>query len=325
MSEYLFGQSFAALESSDFGRPLNNILLQGVRVHPFARIFRPIAIRLFRAPKWLMSSSEIFKNSIKYNDLIEKVTQAAFNDATKLNTYDDDKTAPSNRTIVHSMLHSNTLNQRDKTFARIKAESMVLIGAGTETTARTLATAIYYILADNAVHERVLAEVRTVMPSSESPLPSVAAVRQLPYLTAVITESLRIAHGVAGRLARIAPEETLYHGSYKIPSGVTFSQSLYLIHTDPAVYPNPWEFHPERFMGEDTRAAKENWRPFGKGTRSCLGINLANAEMFLTIAALIGGVDMKLVGTTLRDVVPVKVSINLLIYSSFLASVKRPP
>ncbi|CZT16509.1 uncharacterized protein RCC_02350 [Ramularia collo-cygni] len=300
ISEYLFGQSFGALDSPDFGRPLNDVLLSGVKVHPFARIFRPLAIAMFRAPRWMMPKSEILESSLKYDRMIGDMTRSAFNDA------ENEKSASHTRTIVHSQLHNDTLDPADRTFERIKSEGMVLVGAGTETTARTLATAIYHILATDAVHKRVLGEVRTVMPSSESPLPSVAQLQQLPYLTAVVNESLRIAHGVAGRLSRIAPDEDLQYGTLKIPRGVTFSQSMYYVHSDSEVYPQPNEFHPERFLGEDSDVAKANLWPFGKGTRSCLGINLAQAELFLTIAMVIGGVDMELVGTTKRDVLPVK-------------------
>ncbi|MCJ1247516.1 hypothetical protein MMC30_004730 [Trapelia coarctata] len=306
ISEYSFGSCFGALDTPDFGRALNNILLKGVKVHPFARIFRPLAIAIFRAPRWMMPKSEILDNSIKYDNLIGNMTRAAYDDATKLESHDNEKTSASQRTIVHSMLNSEGLTAEDKTFARLKADAMVLIGAGTETTARTLATSIYHILANKPVHDRVLEEIRTIMPSSDSPLPPVTAIRQLPYLTAVLQESLRIAHGVAGRLSRIAPEEDLQYGPYKIPRGVTFSQSMYYVHTDPNIFPFPHEFHPERFIGEKAALAKEHLQPFGKGTRNCLGINLAWAELYLTVAAIIGGVNMELVGTTLRDVTPVK-------------------
>ncbi|KAA8645294.1 hypothetical protein EYZ11_003658 [Aspergillus tanneri] len=312
ISEYSFGSSFGALDTPDFGRPLNNVLLKGVKVHPFARIFRPLAIAIFRLPRWMMPNSEILENSIRYDNLIGKMTGAAFDDATRmLTSHNNEKIGASHRTIIHSMLSSDSLQAEDKTFARLKADAMVLIGAGTETTARTLATAIYHILANKPVYDRLLEEIRHVMPTSDSPIPPAAAIQQLPYLTAVLSESLRVAHGVAGRLSRIAPDEDLQYGPYKIPRGVTFSQSMYYIHTNPVIFPNPHEFHPERFLGPQATVAKEHAYPFGKGTRNCLGINLAWAELYMTVTALIGGVKMELVETSLRDVTPVKVSLPL--------------
>lgn len=257
-----------------------------------------------------MPNSEILENSIKYDTLIGKMTGAAFDDATRMSTSASiEKMQTSHRTIIHSMLSSDSLTAEDKTFARLKADAMVLIGAGTETTARTLATAIYHILANKPVHDRVLEEIRTVVPTSDSAIPSTAAIRQLPYLTAVLSESLRIAHGVAGRLSRTAPDEDLQYGRYRIPRGVTFSQSMYHVHTDPVIFPNPHEFHPERFLGPEGAVAREHAYPFGKGTRNCLGINLAWSELYMTVAALIGGVKMELVETGLWDVTPVKVGL----------------
>lgn len=312
ISEYSFGSSFGALETRDFGRPLNNILLKGVKVHPFARIFRPLAIAIFRAPKWMMPNSEILENSIKYDNLIGSMTRAAFDDATghtkQGSIASDDKTSAESRTIVHSMLHSDSLTPEDKTYLRLKADAMVLIGAGTETTARTLATALYHILANGPVHDRVLQEIRTIMPSADSELPPVRKIRQLRFLTAVLEESLRIAHGVAGRLSRIAPDEDLNCHGHVIPRGVTFSQSMYYVHSDPDVFPDPHDFCPERFLGDSpaVATAKQHLQPFGVGTRNCLGMNLAWSELYLTVAALIGTVEMQLVGTTLRDVTPVR-------------------
>ena len=134
-------------------------------------------------------------------------------------------------------------------------------------------------------------------------MPSMSTLEKLPFLTAVLTEGLRTAHGTAGRLARIAPDEDLVCHGLKIPRGTTMSQSNYLIHTDPAVYPDPYNFHPERFLGnsEATTEARKNFVPFGKGMRMCVGMNLAWAELYLTVAALLTSVEMELVDTTARD------------------------
>jgi cytochrome P450 len=109
---------------------------------------------------------------------------------------------------------------------------------------------------------------------------------------------------------RIAPDEDLEYQSpngrrYTIPRGTTFGQSSYLVHTDESIYPNAAEFIPERYWSEDGKPtdAQRNLVAFGKGTRMCSGINLAFAELYLTIAALVGTVDMKIApGTTEHDV-----------------------
>ena len=81
------------------------------------------------------------------------------------------------------------------------------------------------------------------------------------------------------------------------------SQSAYLLHTDPTAFPEPEKFDPERFLGDGPAVteAKRSLVPFGKGTRLCVGMNLAWAELYLTIAVLIPGVEMELVDTTNYD------------------------
>ena len=107
--------------------------------------------------------------------------------------------------------------------------------------------------------------------------------------------------GLPRRLARIAPDEDLQYGKYRIPRGTTFSQSSYLVHTHPKYFPDPFSFAPERFIGPEGEAARKHLVVFGKGNRSCVGINLAYSELYLTIATLIGSVKMKLFETTAAD------------------------
>jgi len=246
------------------------------------------------------------KSQIIFMNMIESMNRKAW-DAAMADSSTAKTASAANRTVMHSIINTDTLPPEERTFERTSAEGSVLVGAGTETTGRTLALTFYHILADKHVLERLLAELRTVIPKSDSPLPSAAALEKLPYLTAVVSEGTRVAHGVAGRLVRIAPDEDLQYGEYKIPRGVTFSQSPYLYHTSEKNFPDPFAFHPDRFLGEHAAQAYKYLAPFGKGSRSCVGINLAHSELYLTIAALIAGVEMELVDTTEKDATIVRV------------------
>jgi cytochrome P450 len=176
-----------------------------------------------------------------------------------------------------------------------------------ETTARTLAVTFYHILNNPNVLKRLQEELSTVMSSSSALTPPLSALEKLPYLTSVINEGHRLAHGVAGRLARVAPDEELVVHGYKIPSGVTMSQSHYLLHRNEEVFPDPLKFRPERFLNEgiDGIRGTEALRslvPFSRGARMCVGLNLAWAELYLSIAVILTSVKMELVGTTDYDV-----------------------
>ncbi|KAH6855617.1 cytochrome P450 [Chaetomium sp. MPI-CAGE-AT-0009] len=323
ISMYCFGRSLGALDRPDLGRKWSDLIHMGIKMNPFARAFPFIARRMLLLPEWMTNWSASFMGATEFLDLANDLTRTAMDEALadkasgKLSSTAEDD--PNQRTVLHSMIQSDTLPENEKTFTRLANDSLVLIAAGYVTTSSTLAQTLFHILTKDDVRTRLVAELRrTVMPSPTSPLPSVAELEQLPYLTAVVHEGTRIAHGVPGRLVRIAPDEDLHYRSrdgrfaYRIPSGTTFSQSTYLAHTNEDIYPRPFEFEPERYYREpasggdgDEKQPTEAQRrlvPFGKGTRQCAATNLAFAELYLAIAAVVGTLEMEVApGITAKD------------------------
>lgn len=72
-----------------------------------------------------------------------------------------------------------------------------------------------------------------------------------------------------------------------------------LQHKDPSIFPNPEKFDPDRWL--DTKSLEKYLVAFSKGTRQCLGINLATAEIYLTLRTVFRRFDMQLYETTERD------------------------
>jgi hypothetical protein len=72
-------------------------------------------------------------------------------------------------------------------------------------------------------------------------------------------------------------------GGYRYPPGVVLMASAYLIHHDREIYPEPWAFRPERFVG--TSPGTYTWIPFGGGRRRCLGASFAVQEMKVVMRA----------------------------------------
>lgn len=71
-------------------------------------------------------------------------------------------------------------------------------------------------------------------------------------------------------------------------------------HKDPSIFVNPEKFDSERWLNNKTFA--KYLVPFSKGTRQCLGINLATAEIYLTLATFFRRFEMQLYETTERNV-----------------------
>lgn len=130
---------------------------------------------------------------------------------------------------------------------------------------------------------------------------SLANLQQLPFLNSVILEANRLSFGLTGRNPRIAPNETLHYRQYAIPPGTPVSMSSLCIHTDEKVFPDPWSFRPDRWLGAEITERRKYMFAYGKGPRKCVGMNLAQAELYLTVAAM-AKYDMELFETDEGDV-----------------------
>ena len=223
------------------------------------------------------------------------------------------KPAPnySHPTIFHELLATPMLAPSEKTLPRLADEGQVLLAAGQITTAHHLKTITYHLLAQPLVMGRLLKELETLMPSPSSPIPPMKKLETLPYLTAVLLEGFRISYGIVHRLQRIAPNDDLIYEdgtkTYVIPRGTPVGMTSIHLHDHPSIFPNPRLYDPERWLNRSSakkgsnisgsenalgeisgvdRSREKYLFNFGKGTRQCLGMNLAYAELILTLAAV---------------------------------------
>lgn len=111
---------------------------------------------------------------------------------------------------------------------------------------------------------------------------------KLPYLSAVVQESLRLCNPITHRLSRKFPDKALKYQDYVIPPGSTVGMTSMLVHENERIYPEPYKFRPERWLkeGRQSRHLERYLVPFNRGVRVCLGLNLARAELFVILAVL---------------------------------------
>ncbi|KAH8651124.1 cytochrome P450 [Xylariales sp. PMI_506] len=206
------------------------------------------------------------------------------------------------RTIFHTLRHSD-LAPEEKTLERLCDEGEILTGAGSETTAQTLTRLLFYLKHEPRILLRLQGELDHAIPNASN-IPPWSELQQLPYLTAVVREGLRLSYGVTTRLPRIAHEDIKYK-DHIIPAGTPVSQTPYFILMHPSIFPDPDSFRPERWIDAAAHGDRldKYLVSFGKGSRQCLGINLAYAEIYLTLATVIRRFDWELYETTLNDVV----------------------
>ena len=173
-------------------------------------------------------------------------------------------------TLVHAIVHSD-LPPTDKTFNRIFEEVATVTGAGFETTANTLRLIFYHVYTNDEILRRLRREIASVPTGPSEPI-ALKKLEQMPYLTAVLMEGMRLSPALASRAARITDKD-LFYDDWRIPAGTPVGMTTLLMHTDPNLYPDPMRFNPDRWIGSGVRgAATSKFAPFSRGTRICLGM-----------------------------------------------------
>jgi cytochrome P450 len=165
---------------------------------------------------------------------------------------------------------------------QIRDEVLTLITAGHETTANGLNWAWYLLSLHPGAEARFHAELAAVLGDRA---PGAGDALALPYTEAVMLEAMRLyppAWGIERRAVRDQPI-----GGHVIPAGSAVLMPTYVVNRDGRVYPDPLEFRPERFLG-DERARRPDWAYplFGGGTRKCIGVGFAMLEAVLVMAEL---------------------------------------
>lgn len=87
-------------------------------------------------------------------------------------------------------------------------------------------------------------------------------------------EGMRVTASVTGRLARVAPDETLTYGTWVIPPGTPVSMDHHFTHLNPSIFEDPTRFDPLRWQkATDEGSSLDRYLiPFGRGSRMCIGI-----------------------------------------------------
>ncbi|KAF9563593.1 cytochrome P450 [Agrocybe pediades] len=196
-------------------------------------------------------------------------------------------------TIYHHFLTPQPDSQRHPPVTRdwLLDEGLYLRFAGSDTVGNTCTVAAYHILENRDVHRKLSQALKEAWPDKDLP-PSYEVLEKLPYLTAVIKESLRMAHGVVSPLPRIVgPSDSEIAGEI-IPTGTVVSMGACMVHKNAEIFPDPMAFKPERWLAEGSAELEKYLVSFSKGPRGCLGINLAMCELYLLIGTIFRKLDL---------------------------------
>jgi hypothetical protein len=178
---------------------------------------------------------------------------------------DERRSAPGGDDVLGMLLEARHEDGSPMSAQELRDELMTALVAGHETTASQLAWAFEQLAREPGVVERLTE-------GDEE------------YLTATVHEILRLRPVLPNAEPRLV-KKPVRIGDWEYPPGVSLLASAFLVHHDPDIYPEPYAFRPERFLGK--APGTYTWIPFGGGRRRCLGASFALLEMRIVIRTVL--------------------------------------
>ncbi|KAK7037584.1 hypothetical protein VNI00_011076 [Paramarasmius palmivorus] len=255
-------------------------------------LFRHIPVLRYIAsnlPDWFTTSISPAANArIEMQKEMEKLVDKALADTKEYDPDSDDVN------VFYTLVNNARVQGKLKQSHRVKKDWLISEGgslrvAGSDTVGNTCTIGTRCLVQDDRVRAKLLEELDAVWPDKEVPLP-LERLEKLPYLTAVIKESLRLSYGVVSPMPRVVPESGAIIAGQAVPSGTIVSIANPFVHMNPDIFPDPARFYPERWLEDKDHLLDRYLVSFGKGPRSCIGINLAWSELYM----ILGNVFRKL-------------------------------
>jgi cytochrome P450 len=178
--------------------------------------------------------------------------------------------------ILSVIMRTRTDDGEALTDRELRDELMTLVLAGHETTANQLAWAWERLVRNPAAHGRLIEAVRAEAENADE------------VIEETITEAMRSRPVIPMTGRRVTAPWQL--GEYGVPTGTPIGISILLLHHREDLYPEPFDFRPERWRGH--KPGTYEWIPFGGGTRRCLGASLALAEQRVVMRAMARQLDL---------------------------------
>ncbi|KAJ9223542.1 hypothetical protein DTO271D3_1622 [Paecilomyces variotii] len=296
ISDYTMGAGFHYLDAPDFVPQWSETLSGIAKSSAFFKPF-PWLLSLLKAfPEDIVARLDpgmglMFKFQRRCGVLIDSIIASQGDE--------EEKKKYAHPTFFHDVLESN-LPPEEKSAERLAQEIQVVIGAGGETVAKMLSWTTYYLLENPEKLQKLREELDRLDPEHTA---SLVDLEKMPYLTSVMLEGLRLSYGVSTRLARIAPDRTLQYKEWSIPAGTPVGMTSVFMHHNEKIFPDSYSFVPERWLDPEQRKHLEKYLvAFTKGSRQCIGMNLARAEMLIVMAKVFRNINFKLFETTREDV-----------------------
>ncbi|KIW99581.1 uncharacterized protein Z518_11320 [Rhinocladiella mackenziei CBS 650.93] len=290
MGELTYSRSFGCLEGGKYHEWVT-MIFKGIKMHPWMQALLYYKLTSLRG--WLIPH--------------EMAAAKQQTDQSAIKTVDERlarKDTIDRKDFMSYILRHN--DERGMTDAEIKQTAMILMVAGSETTATFLSGLLYLILRHRGVYRRLVQEIRDAFPTYQSI--GMVNTNSLRYLSAVVEESFRCYPPAPNTHPRIVPDKGEVLENQWVPGDTTVGVSQWATNHDPENFYRPDDFLPERYLSDSDPARdpddvpahlfeddnKEVVQPFSVGPRNCVGKNLAYGELRIILSKLLWSFDLKL-------------------------------
>lgn len=186
--------------------------------------------------------------------------------------------------FLQSFLEARTEDGKPLEMDYIRAEVLLVLLAGADTTGTAFQAMVQYLLTHKEAYTRMMSEIDTAVHENLiSDMPQYSEVLEnLPYYVACVREAMRLCPSAPNIFPRYVPEPGLdLYGKFA-PAGTEISCNPYIVHRDPDLYgEDAEEFRPERWLDPERAKLYNKYNfGFGYGARACLGKDIAMMELF---------------------------------------------
>ncbi|PPQ66756.1 hypothetical protein CVT24_008713 [Panaeolus cyanescens] len=232
VTDYFFGLSINALEYPGFSSPVLLDIQNALPLLWVLKSFPWIIPFLIMLPTWtpgrLYNSFTSFLRLQSFvSDFVTKAMGPKRPHSHPMNLCDIFHTS---NDISHSLLD----------------EALSIIQAGSDTVGNTCTLGVYHVLRRESIRQQLIAELMTAFPEDDQPL-DLRVLQSLPYLNAVIKESLRLSHGFVTPLPRVVGETGATIGGIEVPPHTVVGMSVTCVHLDSTIFAQSQTFLPERW------------------------------------------------------------------------------
>ncbi|KIW76438.1 hypothetical protein Z517_11184 [Fonsecaea pedrosoi CBS 271.37] len=285
-----FGEPFGCLQETQYHEWVKQIF-QGVKVYPWMQAivyYGLLPVAKLLAPKEQQRAKEE-ADAKAYAKLDRRIAR---------------KDQIQRKDFMNYILRENKQGSAGMTMPEIQETAVILIIAGSETTATLLSGLLYFVLRHQSVYRRMVREVRSTFTSYENI--TMVTTNELKYMPVVVEEAFRLYPPSPNAFPRLVPGKGEAIEGRWVAGGMTVGVHPFAASRHPDNFYRPLDFLPERWLAPHlmekddvpaemfARDKKNVSQPFSFGPRNCIGKSLAYAEIRVILSKLLWTFDLAL-------------------------------